>query len=47
MGIIQVQAGKNIVEDVMLKWKSKCKHHDKKHYNKIRFAQTKTNSIPP
>jgi hypothetical protein len=25
----------------------KCKHHNKKPKNKIRFTQTKTSSIPP
>ncbi len=27
--------------------KSKCKHHNRKPKNKIRFTQTKTSSIPP
>jgi hypothetical protein len=44
MAIIQVQVEKNIIEDV--RWRSKCKHHNKKPHNKIKFTQTKTNPIP-
>jgi hypothetical protein len=29
MVVIQVQVEKNIVEDVFVRWKSKCKHHNK------------------
>jgi hypothetical protein len=41
MAFIQVLA-----EDVLIDGRA-CEHYNKKPQNKIRFTQTKTNSIPP
>jgi hypothetical protein len=38
MAIIQVQVGKNIVEDVLIEWKSKREHYNMKPLNKIRLT---------
>jgi hypothetical protein len=47
MVVIQVQVGKNIVEDFLLDGGTNVNIIIEKPQNKIKFTQTKTNSIPP
>jgi hypothetical protein len=47
MVVIQVQVGKSIVEDVLINEGASVNIITKKFQNKIRFTQTKINSIPP
>ncbi len=46
MVVIQIQVGKNIVEDVLLDGGTNV-NIITKNLNKIKFTQTKTSSIPP
>jgi hypothetical protein len=45
MAVVQIQVGKNIIEDVLIDGRAIVNIFTE--INKIRFAQTKTNSIPP
>jgi hypothetical protein len=47
MTIMQIQVGKNIVEDVLLDGRASVNDITKKPHKKFKFTQTKTNSIPP
>jgi hypothetical protein len=46
MAIIQVQVGKNVVEDVIINGRPSVNIITKKPQHKIRFTQTKIGSIP-
>ncbi len=47
MVVIQVQVGKNIVEDVLIDGGTSVNIIIENLKNKVRFTQTKTNFIPP
>jgi len=47
MAFIQVPVGKNIVKDVLIDGGVSVNIIIEKPQNKIRFTQTKTDSIPP